>query len=162
MKVILPGSYDPITIGHLEIIKRAASEYGEVFAVAFINPEKKYAFSPEEKLDMLRLATEGMDGVTVDFSSGLVVDYMREKGIELIVKGYRTDADLPWEMKQAEWNEAHGGYKTRLIKCAGGFENISSTAAREAMASGDREALSSLLPTRVAEYIEALGKIKNS
>ena len=79
MKVILPGSYDPVTLGHLEIIKAARERYEEVFAVAFINPDKKYFFSEEERLDMLRLATSDMDNVTVDQS------------LMLINKQYRLD-----------------------------------------------------------------------
>ena len=84
MKVILPGSYDPITLGHLDIIKRAREKYDEVFVVAFINPDKKYCFSEQERLDMLSLATLGMDNVNVDFFCGRVVDYMKEKGIEKV------------------------------------------------------------------------------
>ena len=152
MKVILPGSYDPVTQGHLEIIRRAADEYDEVFAVAFVNPNKKYLFSLEEKVEMLKLATGDLSNVKVDFSEGFVVDYMREHGCELIVKGYRTDADLPWEAEQAKWNEERG-FKTRLIKCKEGLEDISSTAVREAIAKGERKVLERMLPKSVYEYI---------
>ena len=72
MRVILPGSYDPVTLGHLEVIKRAAATYDEVYAVVFINPEKKYLFSLEDRVKMLILATDELDNVIVSFSNGLV------------------------------------------------------------------------------------------
>ena len=152
-KVILPGSYDPITRGHLEIIARAADEYEEVLVVGFINPNKKYLFSEEERLEMLKIATRGMDNVKVDFSEGLVIDYMKKTGAELIVKGYRNGVDYEYELKMADWNEEHGGYKTRIIKCKGSFKDISSTAAREAIERGDRAAAERILPKDVADYI---------
>ena len=152
-KVILPGSYDPITLGHLEIVKQAAEEYDEVLLVGFINPEKNYTFSEAERLRMLELAAEGLDNVRVDLSRGLVIDYMKEFGAELIVKGYRNEADYEYELKQAEWNEEHGGFKTRLIKCSEGFEKISSTAVREAILAGDRESAEKLLPRAVSDFI---------
>lgn len=152
-KVILPGSYDPITRGHLEIVKLAAKEYEEVMVVGFINPEKTYLFSEEERLEMLKIATRGMDNVRVDFSEGLLIDYMKRTGCELIVKGYRNEIDYQYELKMASWNEEHGGYKTRLIKCKEQFENISSTAAREAIKSGDRLLAERVLAKDVAEYI---------
>ena len=152
-KVILPGSYDPITRGHLEIISRAADEYEEVLVVGFINPKKTYLFSREERLEMLKIATRGMDNVKVDFSEGLVIDYMKRTGAELIVKGYRDGKDYEYELMMADWNEEHGGYKTRIIKCQRQFENISSTAAREAIERGDRLAAERFLTRDVAEYI---------
>lgn len=154
MRVILPGSYDPVTLGHLDIIKRAAEEHEEVYAVIFTNPNKKYRFSLEERVSMLMLATDELDNVLVSYSNGLVVDYMREHNIEKIIKGYRTEADLPWEREQAEWNYAHGGYETELWRCNEGLEHISSTAVRAALDRG--ESAAELLPEAVAEYISNL------
>ena len=152
--VILPGSYDPVTVGHLDIIRRAAEKFDEVYVVAFVNPKKKYRFSVEERVKMLILATDDLDNVIVSYSDGLVIDYMRDHGIEMIVKGYRSDADLPWEREQAEWNLIHGGYETELWKCREGFEEVSSTAVRTALADG--EEIAELVPSSVAEYIAAL------
>ena len=154
MSVILPGSYDPVTLGHLEVIKRASREFDEVYVVIFTNPNKKYKFSLDDRMSMLLLATEGLDNVLVSYSNGLVIDYMRDHGIEKIVKGYRTDADLPWEHEQAEWNLKHGGYETELWKCESGFESISSTAVREALDSGD--SIDALVVREVAEYISRI------
>lgn len=152
-KVILPGSYDPVTLGHLEIIKRAAEQYDEVLAVGFINPDKEYLFSEEQRLRMLEISVQGMDNVKTDLSRGLVIDYMKKTGAELIVKGYRNERDYEYELVQARWNEEHGGYKTELIKCEAGFENISSTAAREAIEHGDKDEALQFLPKGVADYI---------
>ena len=154
--VILPGSYDPVTRGHLEIIKRAAREYDEVYVVIFVNPKKNYRFSLDDRMSMLMLATEGLDNVLVSYSGGLVIDYMRDHGIEKIIKGYRTEADLPWEREQAEWNKAHGGYETELWKCESDFESISSTAVRAAL--DESESIADLVPPAVAEYISNLNK----
>lgn len=153
--VIIPGSYDPPTIGHLELIRRAAEKYCDVYAVVFINPSKTYTFSAEDRVKMLRLATGEFSNVTVDFSSGFVVDYMRERGIEKIVKGYRNESDLAWEREQAEYNFSHGGYETELFLLDEKYREISSTAARAAISSGEDP--TSILPEAVIEYIRSLG-----
>lgn len=156
MSVILPGSYDPVTLGHVEIIRKAAEKYGEAYAVVFINPDKKYRFSLEDRVRMLILATEDIPGVIVSYSLGRVVDYMREHGIERIVKGYRNDADLAYERAQAKYNLEHGGYETELLPASADKKEISSTRAREAL-DGDGDC-SELLPSAVIRYIEALGR----
>ena len=154
MTVILPGSYDPVTVGHLEIIKRASKAYDGVYVVIFVNEAKEYTFSLEDRVCMLQLACEELDNVLVSFSLGRVVDYMREHNIDKIVKGYRTDADLPWEMEQAEYNKKHGGFDTELIKCDAALEGVSSTAVREGLKNG--EDVSHLLPPPVLNYIRDL------
>lgn len=156
MTVILPGSYDPVTIGHLDVIKRAAEKYDEVYVVIFTNPNKSYTFSIDERVKMLMLATDELENVLVSYSSGLVIDYMREHNIDKIIKGYRTDADLPWEREQAEWNLAHGGYETELWKCPPELECVSSSSVREALSRG--ETPSHLLPPAVLDYIKNRGK----
>ncbi len=149
--VILPGSYDPVTVGHLEIVRKASKLYDDVYAVVFINPEKVYTFSVEERVKMLILATEELDNVTVSCSSGYVVDYMREHGIEKIVKGYRNECDLEYEKKQAEYNFKLGGYETELWQADPAIRNISSTMARELIKSGGE--LTGILPPKVISYI---------
>jgi pantetheine-phosphate adenylyltransferase len=154
--VILPGSYDPPTLGHLAVIEEALRRYERVFAVIFVNPDKKYTFSTEERLEMLRLAASALSGVSVDCSDGLVIDYMRQKGICEIFKGYRNDCDLEYEKKQAEWNFQNGGYETVLWKCPEDIAKISSSAVRESLLKGEMPY--DLLPLSVAEYISS--KIK--
>lgn len=151
MSVIMPGSYDPVTVGHTEMIKRVAERENEVYVVVFTNPNKEYRFSLEDRVAMLMLATEDLDNVIVSYSLGYVVDYMREHDIDRIVKGYRTDADLEWEREQAEYNLKHGGYETELILADEKYKDISSTLVRERLEKG--ESLDGLLPRSVAEYI---------
>ena len=156
MSVILPGSYDPVTRGHLEIIKRCAEREDEVYAVIFINENKKYRFSLEDRVRMLTLATEGLENVLVSYSLGRVVDYMREHSIERIVKGYRNDADLEWERYQADYNMKHGGYETELILTDEKYINVSSTLVREKLKNG--ESLDGLVHESVKKYIASLTK----
>ncbi len=152
MSVILPGSYDPVTKGHLDIIRRAAERYDEVYVVVFTNPKKNYMFSVEDRVRMLMIATDDLDNVLVSYSNGLVIDYMTDHEISKIIKGYRNEADLEWEREQADWNFEHGRYETELWKCSDDLENVSSTAAREAIKSGKPL---DMLPEKVAEYIQS-------
>lgn len=154
MSVIMPGSYDPVTCGHVEMIRRVAEREEEVYVVVFTNPNKSYTFSLEDRVAMLMIATEDIENVFVSYSLGYVVDYMREHDIERIVKGYRNDSDLEWEKEQAEYNKKYGGYETELILCEDKFKNISSTLVREKLKSG--ESLDDLVPKKVEEYIFSL------
>ncbi len=152
MKAIVPGSYDPVTLGHLDIIKRAAQKYDEVYAAVFVNPEKKYRFPLQDREKMLALATENINNVKVTSSEGLVIDFMRENNIDIIVKGYRNDTDLEYERRQAEWNKQNGGFDTELLECSKGLESVSSTKARAALEGNT--GTQGLLPDKVREYIE--------
>lgn len=149
--VLLPGSYDPPTKGHLSLIERAAEEYETVFAVAFVNPKKNYAFKPKERVEMLRLMTEHLPSVTVGYAEGLVIDYARAHGISLLIKGYRNDTDLAYEKEQAEWNLANGGIETKLLPAMAGEAAISSTAAKEALMT---EGAENMLCKKVLEFIK--------
>ena len=152
MSVIMPGSYDPVTLGHVEMIRRVAEKEDEVYVVIFTNPNKKYMFSLEDRVAMLMLATDEFENVIVSYSLGYVVDYMHDHGIDRIVKGYRNDADLVWEKEQAEYNLKHGGYETELILCDDKYKNISSTLVRKRIESGENT--EDLLPRSVIDYIK--------
>ena len=151
MSVIIPGSYDPPTLGHLDIIRRAAETYDEVYAVVFNNPNKTYTFSAEDRVAMLMLATEELDNVLVSYSAGLVIDYMRDHGIDRIVKGYRNEADLAWEAEQAEYNRRYGGYGTELLPTSAEYAELSSTLVRDRLSHG--ESISGLVHPEVEKYI---------
>ena len=153
MSVIMPGSYDPITVGHLEMIRRVAEREDEVYVVAFNNPKKEYMFSVDDRVAMMMLALDELDNVLVSYSDGLVVNYMRDHGIDRIVKGYRTEADLPWEREQAEYNLKFGGYETELVKASEGLIGVSSSLAR-ARITEDGE-LTDILPPRVADFLKS-------
>lgn len=152
MSVIMPGSYDPVTLGHVEVIREVAAREDEVYVVIFTNPNKEYMFSLDDRAAMLMLALDDLDNVIVSYSMGYVVDYMREHGIDRIVKGYRGEADLPWEREQAEYNRKHGGYETELILCKDNLRHVSSTLVRKKITEG--ESLVGLVPPAVADYIE--------
>ncbi len=154
MSVILPRSYDPVTVGHLDVIRRVAATEDEVYAVIFINENKQYTFSLEDRVNMLMLATEELDNVMVSFSLGRVVDYMREHGISRIVKGYRNERDLEWERVQAEYNLRHGNFETELIKCPEELEGVSSTLVRERLKRG--ESVEGLVPDSVLAYLKSI------
>ena len=154
MSVLLPGSYDPITVGHLDIIKRAAQSEDEVFVVAFINEAKSYRFTERERLAMLEIATSGIPGVRTDLSHLTVVDYMKEHGIDGIVKGYRDEKDLEWENYQAEYNKEHGGFETVLLQCRAELAHVSSTLVRRRLDAG--EEIDDLVSEGVAEFIQTL------
>lgn len=152
MSVIIPGSFDPVTLGHLELIRRAAREFDEVYVVIFVNPEKSYTFSLDDRMKMLMLSTDELENVIVSYSDGLVIDYMREHGIEKIVKGYRNGVDLEYERRQAEWNLSHGGFETVFYEAGSGMKSISSTLARDLIKSGAE--LSSVLHPKVISFLE--------
>lgn len=150
----MPGSYDPVTLGHADMIRRVAEREEEVYVVIFTNPNKDYMFSLEDRVAMLMLATEDLDNVFVSYSLGRVVDYMREHDISRIVKGYRGEADLEWEQIQADYNMKHGGYETELILCEEEYRGISSTLVRERIKRG--ESLSELVPEKIEKYIYSI------
>lgn len=155
MSVIMPGSYDPVTSGHVEMIRRVAEREDEVYVVIFTNPNKKYTFSLVDRVAMLMVALEDLDNVFVSYSLGYVVDYMREHDITKIVKGYRNEQDLVWEREQAEYNLKHG-YETELILCEDEYKHISSTLVRERIKNG--ESLDGIVPKSVESYMRSLIK----
>lgn len=155
MSVIMPGSYDPVTSGHVEMIRRVALREDEVYVVIFTNPNKTYMFSLADRVAMLMVALEDLDNVFVSYSLGYVVDYMREHDISKIVKGYRNEQDLVWEREQAEYNLKHG-YETELILCEDEYKHISSTLVREKIKNG--ESLDGIVPKSVESYIRSLIK----
>ena len=149
--VLLPGSYDPPTLGHLSLIKRAARQYGRVLAVAFVNPNKTYLFTPEERVQMLSRMTAQLENVRTDFSEGLVIDYAKKHGATLLIKGYRNEADLAYEQTQADWNLENGGIRTLLWPAEDGLAAVSSTAARAALSEG--ESTEGLLSDAVRDFV---------
>ncbi len=137
MKVLMPGSYDPCTVGHLAVIETAAARFGEVTVAVFINPAKEGLFTYGERVEFLRLATAHLAGVTVTFSDGMVADFAREGGFDRIVKGVRNSSDRLYEAEMAAYNLERGGVPTELIPAEDGMQAVSSTAVREALARGE-------------------------
>ena len=133
--VLLPGTYDPVTRGHLAVIETAAALFDEVRAVIFVNPDKTCLFPLSDRLEFLRLATKTFPNVSVDASDGLVVDYVRDNGIGFIVKGVRNEHDFRYEREMSDWNGAHGA-KTLLLPTPPDLAAVSSTALRENLGKG--------------------------
>lgn len=105
MKAVYPGSFDPLTNGHLDIIRRAAKIFDRLFVVVFDNPSKNCLFSVEERVAMIRESVADIPNVTVDSSTGLLVDYAKKCGACAIVKGLRAVSDFDYEFKMALMNK---------------------------------------------------------
>lgn len=103
-KVVCPGSFDPVTLGHLDIITRASGLFDEVVALVVINPAKNPSFTAEERADMLRKVTAHLPNVSVDTFQGLLADYVRAQGAVAIVKGLRAMSDFEYEFQMALTN----------------------------------------------------------
>ena len=159
MRVLMPGSYDPCTVGHLALIERAAAEYDAVTVGVFVNPQKAGCFTHAERVAFLRLATAHLSNVTVIFSDGMVADYARDGAFGAIVKGVRNDADRRYEEEMAAYNLTRGGVPTVLLPAADGLWDVSSTAVRHALATG--MGYKDLLPAAACEAIVAAYQKKN-
>lgn len=108
MKVaICPGSFDPVTIGHMDIVRRACGIFDEVIVAISINPEKNFSFNSDERVSLLErvIAEEGLSNVKVDKVEGLLADYCRKKGSTVVVKGLRAMTDFEYEFQMALTNK---------------------------------------------------------
>ena len=104
-QAICPGTFDPVTYGHLDIIERAARLFDHVFVVVFRNPSKAPMFDVDERVEMLREAVGHLTNVSVDASDGLLVEYARSVGAQVIVKGLRAVTDFEYEFQMALMNK---------------------------------------------------------
>ena len=106
MKIMVyPGSFDPITLGHLDIIKRASRMADKVVVAVMDNPKKKCFFTVEERIEMIKKSVTLIDNVDVDFSDGLMVDYMKKVGATVAVRGLRAVTDFEYELQWATFNQ---------------------------------------------------------
>lgn len=153
MRVLMPGSYDPVTCGHLAVIEEAARRYGEVTVAVFINPDKQGLFPYDTRVALLTLATAHLENVTVTFSNGMVADLARDGGYLRIVKGVRNAQDLAYEQKMADFNLARGGVPTEFIEAGSDMKDISSTAVREALRRN--EPLTGLVPAVIEAAVRS-------
>lgn len=112
---VCPGSFDPITLGHLDIIKRASKLFDQVVVLVVINPDKAPSFTPEERMEMIRIATADIGNVAVDSYDGLLIDYVRRTGAAAIVKGLRAVSDFEYEFQMAMTNKKMYPYAETLF-----------------------------------------------
>ena len=132
MKAVYSGSFDPPTIGHIDIIRRSAPMFERLVVCIGINPKKSSLFSVAERLDLLKQATSDLPNVDVDSSAGLLVDYCRSIKANVIVRGLRTSADFEYESQMALANRALAPeIETIFLLADPGKAFISSSAVKE-------------------------------
>ncbi len=105
-KAVCPGSFCPVTNGHIDIIMRAAKLFDEVTVLVVTNPDKKCAFTAKERCEMIKKALEGISGIKVDEWNGLLADYVKQNNINAIVKGIRSSSDFDYEFQMALANKS--------------------------------------------------------
>jgi pantetheine-phosphate adenylyltransferase len=154
---LCPGSFDPVTLGHVDILERAAAQFDEVVAAVLINPAKKGMFSLEERLEMIAEATAHLPNVRAESGRGLVVDFVRERGLTAIVKGLRTGTDFEYELQMAQMNKHIAGVDTFFVATTPRYSFVSSSLAKEVASMGGD--VSDLLPDPVNRRMaEKLGR----
>ena len=153
-KVLCPGSFDPITVGHVDIIRRAHALFGEVVVAVGKNNQKKYLFGFDERTRMVQEALSGLEGVTVEPMAGLLVDFCRERRITAVVKGLRFGSDFDFELQMAHMNHAMGPVETVLLPAAREHVTLSSTIIRQVVRLGGD--VSPYVPANVAEAIATM------
>lgn len=135
---ILPGSFDPMTLGHLELAREAAKHYERLVIAVMVNPEKRTRFTPEERVEIARRTVAELPQAEVLFDAGLLIDLYDRLGADAVVKGYRDRTDLAYERKMAAWNRTHSrNFRTVLIRAEGPFARVSSTEVRRRLDMGD-------------------------
>ncbi len=152
MAVLCPGSFDPITVGHLDVIRRAHALFGEVVVAIGNNSTKSYLFTFDERVELVRDATADLDGITVEAMDGLLVDFCEARGIPAVVKGLRFGADFDFELQMAHMNSGMGGIETVLLPAARDHVTLSSTIIRQVIRLGGE--VSEYVPPNVAAAIE--------
>jgi pantetheine-phosphate adenylyltransferase len=152
-RAVCPGSFDPVTNGHVDVITRAAALYDELVVAVLVNPGKAGLFTVEERMELLRDALSGLPSVTVDSFQGLLVDYCRTHDIPVIVKGLRAVSDFEYELQMAQMNRELAGIETLFVPTAPQVGHLSSSLVKQiATFGGD---VSSLVPEAVHERLLA-------
>ncbi len=136
---IYPGSFDPATMGHLDVIERASRLYDKLIVVVMVNTSKKSMFSKEEKVSFLKRITKHLPNVEIDFFGGLLADYAREKGACAIVKGLRAVSDFEYEFQMALANrKLNPDVDTVFLTTSAQYMYLSSSIVKEiALMGGD-------------------------
>ncbi len=148
---VTAGTFDPVTLGHLDIITRAAALFDEVVVGVFENPAKKKLFSLETRFKALTKAVEHLPNVRTVIGEGFLAEYAASIGACALVKGARNGTDFEYEKIQADYNKLHFGIETMLLISDTRFDVLSSTLVREKMRTG--EDVSEYLPAGVAEIL---------
>ncbi len=153
---IYPGSFDPITNGHLDVIKRAANLFGKVIVAVIRNPEKAHNFPLAERLQMLKKAVSKLGNVSVDSFQGLLVDYARRKKADAIIRGLRAVSDFDYEFQMALTNRRMAPrVETIFFMTDYKYSYLSSSFVRQIAALGGD--VSGMVPAAVAERLRKKG-----
>jgi pantetheine-phosphate adenylyltransferase len=150
-RAVCPGSFDPVTNGHLDIVQRAASLFDEVVVVVAVNRAKQGLFTVEERIDMLRETTRAYPNVTVDSFEGLLVDFCTARGISAIVKGLRAVSDFDYELQMAQMNSSLAEVETVFVPTSPEYSFLASSLVKEVAGHGGD--VSGLLPPHVLELL---------
>ena len=149
---LCPGSFDPVTLGHIDIIERTSRHFDEVVVAVIRNPQKTQSlFTLEERQEMLAECTAHLRNIRIEFFKGLLVEFAREHGADAIVKGLRAVSDFDYELQMAQMNQRLSGIDTFFLSTSPNYSFLSSSLVREvARYGGD---VSSMVPAVVAKRL---------
>jgi pantetheine-phosphate adenylyltransferase len=150
-RAVCPGSFDPVTHGHLDIVGRAAQLFDEVVVAVGVNASKKRLFSPDERMAMLRRACEPWDNVRVDSFAGLLTDFCRAHDVHAIVKGLRAVSDFDYELQMAQMNASLADVETVFVPTSPEWSFLASSLVKEVAGFGGD--VSGLVPDFVREAL---------
>ncbi|MBB3604811.1 pantetheine-phosphate adenylyltransferase [Mycolicibacterium sp. BK556] len=150
---VCPGSFDPVTLGHVDIFERAAAQFDEVIVAVLINPKKSGMFDIDERIAMISEATAHLPNLRAEAGTGLVVDFVKERGFTAIVKGLRTGTDFEYELQMAQMNKHIAGVDTFFVATTPQYSFVSSSLAKEVATFGGD--VSALLPEAVNRRLQA-------
>ncbi len=161
-RCVCPGSYDPVTLGHLDVIRRAGGLFDEVVVAVLTNPNKRPAFDLDERLAMLGEATADLPNTVVTaVPNGLLVDFCIEVGAGSVVKGLRSGTDFAYELPMALMNRHLTGLETVFLPGAPEFEHVSSSLIKEVASHGGD--VSGLVPPgALARLLERVGPVRHT
>ena len=149
---LVPGSFDPPTNGHLDVIERCAGLFDRVLVAVIRNPQKGPMFTSEERIEMLGACTSEWDNVEIGSFSGLLVDYAEQQNINVIVKGLRAITDFDYEFQMSQMNRHLSGIVTLFVATKPEYGYLSSSLVKQVAGLGG--AIDKLVPSLVAAAIE--------
>jgi pantetheine-phosphate adenylyltransferase len=152
-RAVCPGSFDPVTNGHLDIISRASTLFDEVVVAVLINKSKQGLFTVDERMDMLREVCAQYPNVKVDSFHGLLVNFCRERGIVAIVKGLRAVSDFDYELQMAQMNSSLAPVETVFVPTSPAYSFLASSLVKEVATYGGD--VSGLVPEHVLPLLTA-------
>lgn len=152
-RAVCPGSFDPITFGHLDIIERASNQFDEVIVAVFVNRKKAGLFTIQERMEMIQVNVDKFKNVTVDTGDGLLVEYCNSNSVQAIVKGLRAVTDFDYELQMAQVHIQASGVETMFMATSPSHSFLSSSIVKElAHFGGD---VSSMVPANVNKALMA-------